>query len=172
MSIYRAGIFVLILDRKRTLLRLLVYVYIEVDGRSWILKYSGWCESGWRAICSRTKSVVNKKFLTFLCSIWRHQQYCWIRIRIRIYSKVFEIQQKSAKNGGLLTWFVDFFASFLFLCSVYPAQVAHLMRAVYSFECGVKAGGQPAAATARQLAESLSTLPLPEDYALQVIQQV
>jgi hypothetical protein len=42
------------------------------------------------------------------------------------------------------------------------------MRAVYSFECGVKAGGEPAATTARQLAESLSTLPLPEDYALQV----
>ena len=46
------------------------------------------------------------------------------------------------------------------------------MRAVYSFESsGVGAssgGGLPAAATARQLAESLSTLPLPEDYALQV----
>ncbi len=42
------------------------------------------------------------------------------------------------------------------------------MRAVYSFECGVKAGGEAAATTARQLAESLSTLPLPEDYALQV----
>jgi hypothetical protein len=48
------------------------------------------------------------------------------------------------------------------------SKVAHLMRAVYSFECGVKAGGEPAATTARQLAESLSTLPLPEDYALQV----
>ena len=42
------------------------------------------------------------------------------------------------------------------------------MRAVYSFESGVRAGGEPAATTARQLAESLSTLPLPEDYALQV----
>jgi len=37
------------------------------------------------------------------------------------------------------------------------------MRAVYSLQSG--AGQQPAAA--RQLAESLSTLPLPEDYALQ-----
>jgi len=50
-------------------------------------------------------------------------------------------------------------------------KVAHFMRAVYSFESsGVGAssgGGLPAAATARQLAESLSTLPLPEDYALQ-----
>jgi hypothetical protein len=42
------------------------------------------------------------------------------------------------------------------------------MRAVYSFESGVRTGGQPPATTARQLAESLSTLPLPEDYALQV----
>ena len=39
------------------------------------------------------------------------------------------------------------------------------MRAVYSFESGT---GQNASVTARQLAESLSTLPLPEDYALQV----
>ncbi len=51
---------------------------------------------------------------------------------------------------------------------MFNSKVAHLMRAVYSFECGVKAGGEPAATTARQLAESLSTLPLPEDYALQV----
>lgn len=39
------------------------------------------------------------------------------------------------------------------------------MRAVYSFGAG---SAVPAATTARQLAESLSTLPLPEDYALQV----
>jgi nuclear pore complex protein Nup98-Nup96 len=43
-------------------------------------------------------------------------------------------------------------------------KVAHFMRAVYSFE---SSRGEGAAATARQLAESLSTLPLPEDYALQ-----
>jgi len=43
-------------------------------------------------------------------------------------------------------------------------KVAHFMRAVYSFESGT---GQNASVTARQLAESLSTLPLPEDYALQ-----
>ena len=40
------------------------------------------------------------------------------------------------------------------------------MRAVYSFE---SSKGDGAASTARQLAESLSTLPLPEDYALQVL---
>jgi len=42
-------------------------------------------------------------------------------------------------------------------------KVAHLMRAVMSLE----AGGGTDASTARQLAENLSTLPLPEDYALQ-----
>ncbi|XP_023336271.1 nuclear pore complex protein Nup98-Nup96 [Eurytemora carolleeae] len=43
-------------------------------------------------------------------------------------------------------------------------KVAHFMRAVYSFE---SSRGDGAASTARQLAESLSMLPLPEDYALQ-----
>ena len=40
------------------------------------------------------------------------------------------------------------------------------MRAVYSFEALAQSGGP--GTTARQLAESLSNLPLPEDYALQV----
>jgi len=42
-------------------------------------------------------------------------------------------------------------------------KVAHLMRAVHSVFEGAPASGS----TARQLAESLSGLPLPEDYALQ-----
>jgi len=43
-------------------------------------------------------------------------------------------------------------------------KTANYLRAVYSFE---SSSGVPAATTARQLAESLSNLPLPEDYALQ-----
>ena len=41
------------------------------------------------------------------------------------------------------------------------------MRAVVSLE-----GGGTTAATARQLAENLSTLPLPEDYALQELRNL
>ena len=41
------------------------------------------------------------------------------------------------------------------------------MRAVYSFESLADSSGGPGT-TARQLAESLSSLALPEDYALQV----
>jgi len=54
-------------------------------------------------------------------------------------------------------------------------QAAHYMRAVYSFEAladSLSAGGTGTGSTARQLAESLSNLALPEDYALQELRNL
>jgi len=54
-------------------------------------------------------------------------------------------------------------------------QAAHYMRAVYSFEAladSLSAGGPGTGSTARQLAESLSNLALPEDYALQELRNL
>ena len=45
-------------------------------------------------------------------------------------------------------------------------QVAHLMRAVHSSQGNVNTH------TARQMAELLSSLPLPEDYALQELRSL